>query len=171
MSVRLRLANGDQSAFAELYDQLANRLYHYLLMQTGSPENSADLLQDIFLRLFRKRDHFRSVDNLPAYVFQVTRHEWIRWSKKNRRINAECSLLFEHAVEDESHSIESREEIAMALNEIEDHFREVIELKFFGMLTLAEVAIVIDKPPGTVATWYRRGIAQLREHIDRDERE
>lgn len=161
-----KLAKGDCEAFAQLYDQMANQLYHYLIQQTGSPEDSADLLHDTFLRLYRKRTHFESVENIPAYVFQVVRNELLRWCSKNKRRIVTSSLLVEELPANVQPSQELEAQIVEALIKIDDRFREVIELKIFAKFTFAEIALIIGSPQGTVATWYRRGIEQMRIHLN-----
>ena len=66
-----RLAEGDPTAFAELYDRFADQVYHYLLTQTGSADDAADLLEESFMRLYRARTRLHGVDHIIAYVFQI----------------------------------------------------------------------------------------------------
>ena len=82
-----------------------------------------------------------------------------------------AELLFEPAdvATDSTHDF--RELVAVALNALPNQYREVIELKIFAHLTFAEISAVLGSPPGTVATWYRRGLAQMRETLTRGGRQ
>ena len=69
---------------------------------------------------------------------------------------------------DDDHDVrEAAEELTMALAGLRPEQREVVELKCYGGLTLAEIANVTGAPPGTVATRYRTAIGILRTWLSR----
>jgi len=80
----VRLARGDEAAFAELYDASADRLHHYLAARLGSRDAASDVLQTAFLRAVKSRRRFRGVENPVAYLFQIARNEAVRWAKRRR---------------------------------------------------------------------------------------
>src|SRR6185369_11960969 len=80
----VRLARGEEAAFAELYDACADRLHHYLTARLGSRDAASDVLQTAFLRAVKSRRRFREVENPVAYLFQIARNEAVRWTKRRR---------------------------------------------------------------------------------------
>ncbi len=160
-----RLANGDPDAFAALYDQLADRLFPYIVAQTGSSTDAADILQEIFVRLYRGRSRLVDVDNIDAYVFRTARNEVIRWRARHASRFASAADLFEIPESLAPCQLEQREIAALALGELGEDEREVVELKIFSGLTFVEIASVIDRPAATVATWYRRALAKMRQSL------
>src|SRR5262245_4361806 len=70
-----RLAAGEPSAFAELYDLCAARCHHYLTVRLAAREAADEVLQEAFVRLVRRRQRLADVENLLAYVFAVVRNE------------------------------------------------------------------------------------------------
>ena len=80
-----RLARGDPSAFAELYDACADRVHHYLVVRLGSRCDADDVLQETFIRLARTKDRLATVENLVAYVFATARNEAIRSVERSAR--------------------------------------------------------------------------------------
>lgn len=160
-----RLAEGDPAAFAELYDQLADRAYHYLLAETGSAEDAADLLQESFARLYGSRKRLRGVEHMNGYVFQVIRNEAKRWKGRRRAKPVTAELLFEPAVDATPSEQEFGELVAKAMNALPANYREVVELKTFARLSFAEISRVLGVPLGTAATWYRRALGQMRETL------
>src|SRR5829696_3141037 len=80
----VRLARGEEAAFAQLYDASADRLHHYLTARLGSRDAASDVLQTAFLRAVKSRQRFRRVDNPVAYLFQIARNEAMRWFKRRR---------------------------------------------------------------------------------------
>ncbi len=160
-----RLARGDRQAFAELYDACAARLHHYLVVQLQSRADADDALQETFLRLARGRERLAAAENLTAYVFAVARNEASRLAARRRRTGANRlsgDSLFGGG-SDESQVRETAELVAAALARLRSEEREVIELKTYAALTLAEIAAVTGAPPGTVATRYRTALKKLRQ--------
>jgi RNA polymerase sigma factor (sigma-70 family) len=87
-------------------------------------------------------------------------------SNESRR-RAEAAELFLEATHDDHAVREVAEELTMALARLRPEQREVVELKCYGGLTLAEIADVTAAPPGTVATRYRTAIGILRDWFSR----
>jgi len=160
-----RLARGDRQAFAELYDACAARLHHYLVVQLQSRADADDALQETFLRLARGRGRLAAVENLTAYVFAVARNEASRLAAGRRRTSADTlsgDSLFGGG-SDDAQVRETAELVATALGQLRSEEREVIELKTYAGLTLAEIAAVTGAPPGTVATRYCAALKKLRQ--------
>jgi len=165
-----RLARGDRAAFAELYDLCADRLHHYLSVRLQSRVDADDVLQETFARLARQRGKLRGVDNLPAYVFTVARNEALRLlSRQSRearqRDGLDAGELFCQTGSDSLEQREVAELLTAALNRLPVEQREVVELKTYAGLTLAEIATVTGSPPGTVATRYRAALIKLKEWL------
>ena len=166
-----RLARGDRAAFAELYDACADRLHPWLVATLGSRHDADDVLQETFVRLARTRQRLAGVENLMAYVFTVARNEAARFASRRGREQrvdeAMAEDLFCEAAVDDAEQREAAEELAAAIACLSSEQREVVHLKTYAGLTLAEIAVVTGAPPGTVATRYRSAIAKLRESLAR----
>jgi RNA polymerase sigma-70 factor (ECF subfamily) len=168
-----RLAQGDPSAFAELYDACADRVHHYLVVRLGSRSDADDVLQETFVCLARTRKRLASVDNLMAYVFATARNEAIRlierYAREGRLREALTreSLFQEssnHAVQD----IETAEWVTASLARLSLELREIVELKIYADLTFREISAVTGFPQGTVATRYRSALEKLRGQLVED---
>ncbi len=162
-----RLADGDPEAFAQWYDAVSGSVYHYLLTQSGRSHDAADLVQNTFVRLFQHRDKLRQVTNLRAYTFRAARNEWVRWLERQQRDvpRDDAEPWFEPVAKETLDERMDLEELQHALRQLPSEQREVVELKTFAQLTFQEIADVLQKPAGTVATWYRRALEQLQRQI------
>jgi RNA polymerase sigma-70 factor, ECF subfamily len=163
-----RLADGEEAAFAELYDEYAPRLYRYLYVSLRSRDAADEVLQEVFVRLVRSRESLRTVRQLTAYLFTVTRHEVQRHTRVVGRHSDDQPLVADSAVSRESdpqQAWETVDEAAAALAQLSEAQREVVELKIFGELTLAEIAVTLDVAPGTIATRYRTALIRMREWL------
>ena len=171
--LRERLANGEQSAFAELYDLLAGRLHRYLTFRLSSSHDAADVMQEVFVRLARSRKQFATREgDLAGYVFAVAHNEAARLLGKRSqqvRIAAAHTRGFEHVSHGEQ-TTDATDAVQFALASITDDQREVVTMKIYGELTFSEIAQATGLPLGTVASRYRAALGRMRELLARNEK-
>jgi RNA polymerase sigma-70 factor (ECF subfamily) len=163
-----RLADGEDSAFAELYDACADRVHGYAWARLGSAEAASDIVQTAFLRAVKSRRRFRRVDNPAAYMFEIARNETARALKQRGR-RKEIALARDESWDGAAKppGDEDAEVLGAALARLAADDREIVELKVFGGLTFAEVADIVGRPAATVATRHRRALASLRGWVER----
>jgi RNA polymerase sigma-70 factor (ECF subfamily) len=174
-SLAARLAGGDDSAFAELYDACADRLRRYAWARLGSADAASDVVQAVFLRAVTSRRRFRGVENPVAYVFEIARNETMRAARRagrRKETAGPVEALWEHAHADESmaHKSEEAEVVRAALARLAEDDREIVELKVYGGLTFAEIGALVGRPAATVATRHRRALKSLRGWVERQMR-
>jgi RNA polymerase sigma-70 factor (ECF subfamily) len=164
-----RLAKGEDSAFTELYDHCADRLFRYAAIRLSSHEAASDVVQAAFLRAVRSRKRFRDVQSPPAYLFQVARNEIARsLAKRLRRRDGRAeSLNADQALAKQENDWDDDDVVREALARLEADDREIVDLKVFGGLTFAEIGQTLSRPAATVATRYRRALASLRPWVER----
>ncbi len=170
-----RLAQGDESAFRRLYDACADSLHHYLTATLQSRDDADDVLQETFKRLAQARRKLGSIKNLRAYVFTVARNEAFRAARRrsrdrSRQASLSAEELFAEAAGEDCHARETAEMVTVALAALKPELREVVELKTYAGMTLAEIATVTGKPQGTVATRYRTALNRMSESLTREMR-
>ncbi|MBX3412973.1 MAG: RNA polymerase sigma factor [Pirellulales bacterium] len=165
-----RLAAGDEAAFAELYDALALRLYRFLLSRLRSRDAADDVLQETFVRLAQGRAGLRQVRHLTAYLFGIARHEVERYVSSARHRRRYPFESFEAPpMAATTPPWENTDEVELALGQLPDLQREVVELKIFGELTFVEIAEALGTPQGTVATRYRTALSRMRAWLEQRE--
>lgn len=81
----LRIAQGDEAAFTQLFKQYAKLLYSFLYEHTDSPQLADDLVQDIFTKLWLTRESLPNIKNIHAYLFTLARNHVINDLKKKIR--------------------------------------------------------------------------------------
>lgn len=168
-----RLGRGDPTAFGVLYDALADRLHHYLVVRLGSRADADDVLQETFVRLARSRSKLAAVSNLTSYVFAIARNESNRLLEASRRrgevpMSPDADLLFDDAAADDASRRETADLIASAMVALSPEHREVVELKAFAGLTFREIGELLGEPLATVATRYRTAIEKMRPTVARE---
>lgn len=160
-----RLRAGDQLALSELYDRYSSVVYGValrILQDTGAAE---DLLQDIFLQLWRKPDAFDSSrGSLGAWLSVIARHRAIDRLRQRRPESdiEDCIIASGTDLRDETERSLVIEKVRVVMNEMSPDQRAAMELAFFEGLTHSEIAEKTGEPLGTIKTRIRSGLQLLR---------
>jgi len=165
----VRIGRSDQEAFHLLYDRWAGRLLAYvrqIARRGGSPE---DVVQDVFLAVWRKAKTYRPErGNVAGWLYTITRNRVVdKWRRKGGLVEDDGFDLL--GLEAEEHDDEARAtaiSVRGALDELTDEQRSAIELAYFGGLTYQEAAERLDLPLGTLKSRIRAGLARMRERLE-----
>src|SRR5271165_355729 len=165
MRLVARVRAGDQQALSELYDRYSKVVYGValrILPDTGAAE---DLLQDIFLQLWRKPDAFDSSrGSLAVWLAVIARHRSIDRLRQRRPETdiEDCVIAGGPDLRDETERALVVEKVRSAMQEMSSDQRTALELAFFQGLTHTEIAEKTGEPLGTIKTRIRTGLKQLR---------
>lgn len=165
-----RMANGDASALAELYDRHARAVYS--LAYRIVAQDAEDVTQEVFSQAWRHAKRYEQ-NRAPvgAWLLMMTRARAIdRLRARRVQTGAEraddvvLTELSDGSPSQESEAISAEEaaRVREALAGLPDAQRAAIELAFYGGLTHAEIAEQLGEPLGTVKTRVRSGLMKLR---------
>jgi len=164
---------GDESAFAQLYDAGAPRLYGLVLRVVRDPAQSEEVTQEAFLEIWRTSTRFdpqrgsalgwmmtiahrKAVDRVRSAVASGKRDHG--YHETNQDVDYDITAEAAHA------SIEA-ERVRRALQTLTPAQRSAVELAFFGGYTHTEVATMLGLPLGTAKTRIRDGLIRLRDTL------
>lgn len=152
------LKTGDQQAFLKIYQELKTPVYTVLVRLTGDRLLSEDLLQEVFLRIYRQPPE---AEKPRAYVFRMARNLAIDALRQKRP----CDPLEEHSLQaDPDPTVKLDLERAFA--RLTAGERQLVALHLSAGLTFREVASIVERPLGTVLWQYRKAIEKLRNTLD-----
>ena len=164
------IARSEEGALTALYDRYRLILFGLLVRILNSREEAEDVLQEVFLQVWRRAADFDEERGRPfSWLVMLTRSRAIdrlRVLSTHQRLSdsaaLEVSAEASDAVADTLHA-EQREIIAQALASLPAEQRRTLKLAFFEGLTQSEIAARLDSPLGTVKTRMRAGMMTLRE--------
>lgn len=166
-----RMARGDRGAFAAFYDAYAPLAFGLLRRILPDRDEAADALQEVFWELWRGAREYDPARGSPeAWVMVRARSRGIDRVRATRRrdemfgapLNEVTTAMPDERAENPSARAEHREAVAVALRELPESQREVIELAYLRGLTQVEIAARLAQPLGTVKTRMRLGMERLR---------
>lgn len=164
-----RIAGGDRGALRQLYDATSAKLFGVCLRILSDREESEDVLQEVYLTIWRRADRFDSTRaSVTTWASTIARNRAIdRLRARGPLANAEQIDVLEIA--DGAVGAETLLEVAGedarlhgCLKQLDDRTGHVIRTAFFEGVTYEALAMRMDTPLGTVKSWIRRGLAKLK---------
>lgn len=162
------LAEGRLSSLDALYDAAAPRLYGLALWRTGSEEDAADVVQDVFVRIAEQGSQLASVRNPRAWLLTVTHRIAVDLVRRRSRRTAEPldEYPFLTAADGHSERMLDAAQVSVLLSALPAISREILYLRHFMGCTFAEIGQIVGVPKFTAASRYRNGIEKLRKLME-----
>lgn len=163
----LLLQTRQESAFEYLYDNYSSALYGVLLAVLRDSDHANDLLQEVFVKIWRKMDSYDSSrGRLFTWMLNIARNSAIDFIRskehKDANQNQELSESVYNSVADTS-SPEDYIGLKAMVSTLKDDFRVLIDLAYYKGYTHEEIASELGIPTGTVKTRLRAAVLQLRK--------
>jgi len=164
---------GNNAAFEEIVMRYQAQLYTYILSITKNADASSDILQDVFIRVFKNLGKYNEENKLKNWLFTLTRNITMDYFRKNSaklvplesQDDEELSLLDTLAANDD-HPLDSaiandkNRKVNEALAKLNAEERELIALK--DHMTFQEIAEMQNKPIGTLLSKFNRALKKLK---------
>jgi RNA polymerase sigma-70 factor, ECF subfamily len=164
-----RTAAGDRVAFAALYAATSMKLYGVVLRILGRRDLAEDVLQDAYVRVWQRAGEFDPKLASPiTWMVAIARNRALDEvkRKKMRSLEDMPELMELASAEDLLGGIERTEEqrrLETCLEQLEPEKQHIIRLAYHYGMTREEIAARLKRPAGTVKTWLRRTLAQLKD--------
>jgi RNA polymerase sigma-70 factor (ECF subfamily) len=172
-----RIAKGDQQAFSQLYDHSNTLLYTLALRILGNREEAVELLQDVYLEIWRKVARYDVGRGTPiAWLITLTR------SRALDRLRARASRCqqFKETLDGDTvaraqdfgpspYETQADQELRLlvgqAISSLPAAQQQAIELAYYEGLSHSEIATKLNQPLGTVKTRIKLGMSKLRDTL------
>jgi RNA polymerase sigma-70 factor (family 1) len=162
------LKQNDVSAFNTIYLHYSKPLYIYLLHKLKDPELCNDVLQDIFVAVWEKRDELIIAISIKAYLYQAARFKIIdiyRRDVKYQKYLAELAgyiILDPSAITDRIDNRKKLEEIEIAVNNLPEKMKEIFILSRFEHQSNRDIASKKNLSQQTVKNQISKALRILR---------
>jgi RNA polymerase sigma-70 factor (ECF subfamily) len=162
---------GDQMAFATLYEQYRPLVYRFLRRRLdGSDEVVEDLTEDVFVKLYEKLDRYVE-RGLPftAWLYRIAHNQLVDFVRTLPRHIAQsldaCMDVAEHQATAEYRSVLDRETLEPALARLTAEQRQAVQLRFLQGMSVAETAAAMQRSEEAVKKLQARALANLRRYL------
>ena len=157
---------GDESAMAQLYDRYASIVYSVALRVLADTGAAEDVLQEVFLQLWRNPGAFDAGrGNLAPWLAVITRNRAIDCLRKRRPETdiEDVIVAVEPDLAGEAERAGALQKIRGLLGSMPAAQRSALEMAFFEGLTHTEISAKTGEPLGTIKTRIRAGLLMLRK--------
>jgi RNA polymerase sigma-70 factor (ECF subfamily) len=175
------LQQGSEGAYETLLSRFQQPVYNLALRLLNDTSDAADVVQEVFLKVFRNVGHFRGQSSLKTWIYRITvneAHNQRRWFFRHRQREVGLEEEPEEAPSmaqvlpdgrpspfDYVFGREQEYIIERALEKINPTFREVVVLRDIADLSYDEIADVLQLSLGTVKSRILRGREALRQEL------
>lgn len=165
------VAKDDQKAFAELFGKYKGRTYTIALVLTDDPIVAEELVQDVFLRVWKNRHKLKELDDFTSWLYTITRNRAITALQKNMREGqkrAEFVSWVPEQVNDAERKMDDhymRQLLEMALSRLSKQQRKVFELCRLKGYSREEAALELGLAPATVSVHLTLAIRSVRAFL------
>lgn len=169
-----RLLQKDVSAFEQLYERHARLVYGLVLRIVQQAATSEEVVQDIFLQLWRNAKHYDATRGpFVPWLLTLARNRALDHlrlkSERQRRLEEQSDILpmvfaapdYEHALDEKRRA----ERVRSLMASLTPQQKKAIELAYFEGMSHSEIAAALKEPLGTVKSWIRNGLLRLKEGL------
>lgn len=162
--------------FVFLVERYQKRLLRYILRLTNvSNEEAEDILQNIFIKTYLNLNDFDDSQKFSSWLYRISHNEVIdnyrRFKSRPQVLNKDIndSQIKEMAAEvdilEEVSQLEMNEKIRTSISRLDIKYQEVLLLKFIEEKDYKEIAFIIKKPLGTVASRINKAKLELKKQL------
>lgn len=151
--------------YLRLYHDRYDAMVRVAYLMTGSDLASEDLVQDAFVKVHRA---WRRIDDPPAYLRQAVVNECRSWHRTRLRRRDKVDQHAHDLAVDAIPATQVHDELWDRLGTLSQKRREVVVLRFYEDLPLAEIAEVLGTKVGTVKSLLHRAVKQLEQDLRDD---
>ncbi len=168
-----RIRSGDEGALASVFREHYAALASFTLRFVDSRDVSEELVQDLFLSLWARRDQLTDVESFRTYLFRAMRNRalnHLRRKRLERKWEQENYLPSEPSTPGRTDDETTGKEVAVALEraiaKLPPRCREVFLLSREGGMTYAEIGVSLGISVKTVETQMGRALKSLRQALE-----
>lgn len=158
----------DPAVFAAIYQQYALELYRFFYHHTGSAHDAEDLTATTFSRALVSLERYEEQGRFAAWLFAIARHT-LRDAQRRQRPQFNVDLLAPVLVDPDPLpealiiADEQAHDLRQRLGQLPPDQRAALVLRFFGDMSISEIANVLGRSIGSVKMLVHRGLNRLRD--------
>ena len=161
------------SAYDEIYDLYAEKLYYYCFKLTKDTYMAEDLTQTTFLKAIEKLHTFKNQSSVFTWLCTIAKNEFINELNKNKRLSYEKILDIYHEddvtnVEDIVLSRHTIRKLARIIKNLDEPFRDIFILRVYNEMSFKEIGSLINKSDIWARVNYHRAREKIINKIQKD---
>lgn len=168
-----RCQDGDREAFRNIVEKYQDVLYGTAYLMTGSRPAAEDHVQEALLAAWKGIGSFRTGYPLKPWLVRILVNKVLSYQRANANtmISLDTDLAADPAGDDPAEDIARRDQLKRVMQCLSNEQRQVVLLRYFAGLSLAETAAALGRRQGTIKSQTFRALEQLKDLIEDDNRQ
>jgi len=163
---------GNEKAFADLVSRHQALVYAAARAVLGDSDEVDDVVQEAFIKVYRSLSSFRGDAKFSSWLYRIARNEAINAGKRRRltgpsiddvEIAAPASMNADAHYEQDSR----QRQLGAYLAQLDENYRMVLEMRYMGEKSYADIGEAMDLPVGTVKSYVHRGKLELKRLMEK----
>ena len=173
------IINVTPRAYRQIIKRYQTKLFSYLYRLIGNREETEDLLQNVFVKVYNNLDRFDRRKKFSSWIYRIAHNEAVNFLKKRGKkkfISLEDITTTKDKLEistsekspaDSWIKKELKKEVEMAMEKLPAKYKEVLILRYFLDKSYGEMSEILGKPVNTVGTLLNRAKKKLLQVLGR----
>jgi len=163
INLMLAIRGGSAAAFQELYEAYQKPLANFLYRMCWNRALVDDLVQEVFLRVWRSREQYEPTAKVSTYLFRIASNLWINHAEKKRETAlGDADRPAGGAPEEPLERSEAQQAVKRAVDALPEGERLCLVLSEYNGLKYAEISEVLGIPVGTVKSRIFSAVQRLK---------
>ena len=168
---KLQNSSTSQEAFRELISVYKERLYWHIRNMVKSHDDTDDVLQNTFVKIFRNIDKFKGDSKLYSWMYRIATNEAITFlNKKARRLQITSEELKDQIIDNLQSDVyfegdEIKLKLQKAIATLPEKQQQVFNMKYFEELKYREMADILETSEGALKASYHIASKKIEEYL------
>jgi RNA polymerase sigma-70 factor, ECF subfamily len=158
---------GDHRAYADLVDRYKNAIYRHCYAVVRDEDSAEDIAQEVFIAAFYKLKLYDPQYRLSTWLFKIGTNRSLNYLKKwGKEVSVDDELIgIIISKQPTPHAEAVNNELRQAVANLNPKYRIAISLYYWQGLSIAETALAMGAPVGSVKVWLKRAKEDLRKEL------
>ncbi len=163
---------GKKSAWVALVKRYEKNLYNYVLKMVSNPDDAMDLMQDIFLAVFRSLSSFRGDSPFKGWLFRIAHYRCIEYYRRKKPMQSLDDVPEQEDdspqrnLEEQHYSNQKSSALIKAMQMLSMNQKLVVELKFFQECTFDDISHQLGISTNTAKSRLYSALDKLKDHLE-----
>lgn len=163
-----------EAAFTQLVKKYQQKLYWHIRRLVVSHDDTDDILQLVFIKMWKNLDSFRGESGLYTWLYKIATNETLTWLNKEKRrralsLDMDEGLMSEQLVAQKGFDARKAEwKLQQAIQALPEKQRVVFSLRYYDEMSYDEMAKVLDTSQGALKASYHHAVKKVEAFIKED---
>lgn len=163
---------GNKKAWLTLLKRYEKQIYHYGMRMTGKNEDALDLMQEVFISVYRNLSNYRNEGSFKSWLFRIAHFRCIEFYRRKKPMQGLDDVpeveSEEVSAADAIHYHQENRQLIKAMQQLPLAQKAVVELKFFGQFTFDEIAAQTGISANTAKSRLYGALDKLKQIMEVD---